>query len=144
MFLTKTLVEFWVQNTFLSATFNSNSDPIEFVNSDLRLEFFFPTQNALENVFQILSSGYHITSHPKTSIVWYVPPFSQCLQRHREKQRSSMASEVSPPVHQVLRHEWQQRLLNCASVHSSNCRTFSQYLVLSRHSPAATVIRASV
>lgn len=39
---------------------------------------------------------------------------------------------------QVFRQEWQQRLLNWGSGHSSSCRTFSQYLVLSWHSPAAT------
>lgn len=39
---------------------------------------------------------------------------------------------------QVSRHDWQQRDLNWGSGQSSSCRTFSQYLVLSRHSPVIT------
>lgn len=45
---------------------------------------------------------------------------------------------------QVFLQEWQQRLLNWGSGQSSSCRTFSQYLVLSRHSPAGEQTEATV
>lgn len=44
---------------------------------------------------------------------------------------------------QVSLHDWQQRDLNWGNGQSSSCRTFSQYLVLSRHSPIITKRRIS-
>lgn len=84
----------------------------------------------------------------KTKILnsWLPPPKSEWTDMEKKKapsvQWSSMTCPGCPsffPQHlQVFLQERQQRLLNCGSEQRSSCRTFSQYLVLSRHSPAKT------